>query len=209
MEKVNSRKSYITAVGIAWCILLASMLSGCGNAQKKVEEPAEPFIITLDGDEIAVGCTMQDLADAGYEFSDMSGKELVMDETGHTELVYAAVYDLSGEAEANTVYISIDLLKDMEKVAGITATNAQETSIPLAECIVDAISVYSTDDHSDMVTIEGISMEQLSVEALTEIYGEPASSTDNYIKWTRGDYALQLEYQDGELWNIRASYTGI
>ena len=208
MQTKNIGKGSIKTVCIVWCFLLTGLLAGCADKGKE-EEPADPFVITLDGDEITVGCTMQELANKGYEFSDQSGKELIMDESGHTEFVYAAVYDLSIEADANTVYVSIDLLKDMENIASISATNEQETKIPLAECIVNSVAVYNSDNHLDTVKVEGIPFEQLSVESLTEIFGEPTSSTDKSTKWTRGDYNIQLEYNDDGLWYVRTSYTGI
>lgn len=210
MQTKNTGKGGIRTVCIAWCVLLAGMLSGCGGkTEEKIEEPAEPFIITLDGNEVAVGCTMQDLANKGYEFSDQSGKQFVTSESGSMEYVYVAVADLSAEAEANTVYVTIDMLKDMERVASISATNSQENDIPFAECIVDSVAVYSSDEHIDTVAVEGIPFEQLTAEALTEIYGEPKVSTDKSQKWTRGDYYFELGYQDGELWYIRSSYTGV
>lgn len=94
MRKVNVKKC--TAC-IALCVLLGSMLAGCTIGG------GEPYVMTVDGTQITPGTTtVQELANAGYDLSDFTGKVLVTDEDGSQHWEYGYVYDLTADAEAMT-----------------------------------------------------------------------------------------------------------
>lgn len=155
----------------------------------------KPYVIVMDGLEITPGkTTVQDLADAGYELSDMSGKVMMneRDENGEIVYRYQNVYDLTAEAEARTLYASLVLVKDEEQAASISIINNDANAIPLTQCIVSDISIYGYYIDADKVTVEGIPFLQLTEEKLTELFGKEDRNYDNNIVWDKGNYYFYL-----------------
>ena len=188
----------------ALCILLGSMLAGCGAGNN------EPYAVTVDGMEIIPGTTtVQELADSGYELTDFSGRQMVRDEEGYANFVYAYVYDLTAGAEAMTVYSSVILLKDGEEIAGLSIVNDKQSEIPIAECKVVTVTVDNGDLGYEQASVGGLIFSDLSAETLTEALGKPNTDTDSKTEWRRGDYTLQIDYEDGQVKSIRSSYPGI
>lgn len=212
MKRQNICKIGKKAAYLATVLLLVGMLAGCGadDNGSDVDDSGEPYVVTLDGVEINPGqMTVQALADLGYEFSDSSGRELVIDENGGSTMVYANVYDLTYEAEAMTLYSLVDLLKDGEKVAGLSIVNDTESEIPLSDCMIVTVNVYTNDTDYEKVSIEGVAFSDLSADSLKGALGEPQTDTESKTEWKRGDYSLQVEYENGKVSNIRSNYTGM
>lgn len=212
MKRQNICKIGKKAAYLATVLLLVGMLAGCGadDNGSDVDDSGEPYVVTLDGVEVKPGqMTVQALADLGYEFSDSSGRELVIDENGGSTMVYANVYDLTYEAEAMTIYSLVDLLKDGEKVAGLSIVNDTESEIPLSDCTIVTVNVYTNDTDYEKVSIEGVAFSDLSADSLKGALGEPQTDTENKTEWKRGDYSLQVEYENGKVSNIRSDYTGM
>lgn len=212
MKRQNICKIGKKAAYLATVLLLVGMLAGCGadDNGSDVEDSGEPYVVTLDGVKIKPGqMTVQELADLGYEFSDSSGRELVIDENGGSTMVYANVYDLTYEAEAMTLYSLVDLLKDGEKVAGLSIVNDTESEIPLSDCTIVTVNVYTNDTDYEKVSIEGVAFSDLSADSLKGALGEPQTDTESKTEWKRGDYSLQVEYENGKVSNIRSNYTGM
>lgn len=212
MKKKNFGKIGKKAACIALCILLGSMMVGCGtdDSSSDVDDSGEPYAVKLDGVEIKPGqMKVQALADLGFEFSDLSGRELVIDENGNSTMVYANVYDLAYEAEAMTLYSSVDLLKDGERVASLSIVNDTESEVPLSDCTIVTVNVYTNDLDYEKVTIEGVAFSDLSADSLKDALGEPKTNTESKTEWKRGDYGLQVEYENGKVSAIRSNYTGM
>lgn len=212
MKRQNICKIGKKAAYLATVLLLVGMLAGCGadDNGSVVEDSGGPYVVTLDGVKIKPGqMTVQALADLGYEFSDSSGRELVIDENGGSTMVYANVYDLTYEAEAMTLYSLVDLLKDGEKVAGLSIVNDTESEIPLSDCTIVTVNVYTNDTDYEKVSIEGVAFSDLSADSLKGALGEPQTDTESKTEWKRGDYSLQVEYENGKVSNIRSNYTGM
>lgn len=205
--KIRKKAAYLAAA-----LLLVSIFSGCGSDESSsdVDDKGEPYAVKLDDVEIKPGqMTVQELADLGFEFSDSSGRELVMDENGNSSMVYAYVYDLTYEAEAMTIYSTVVLLKDGERVASLSVVNDTESEIPLSDCKIVTVNVYTNDLDYEKVSIEGVAFSDLSADSLKDKLGEPQTDTDSKTEWRRGDYTLQLNYEDGQVESIRSSYPGI
>ena len=171
----------------------------------------KPYVIVMDGLEITPGTTtVQDLADAGYALTDMSGKVMLNERGENGEIVYRYrnVYDLTAEAEARTLYSMLILVKEEEQAAGISIINNGTSAIPLSQCIVSDIYIYSNYIDADKVTVEGTPLPQLTEEKLTELFGKQDRNYDNTIGWNKGKYYFDLGVEeDGTVKYISTSKT--
>ena len=159
----------------------------------------KPYVIVMDGLEITPGkTTVQDLANAGYELTDMTGKVMMneRDENGEIVYRYRNVYDLTAEADARSMYSMLILVKDEEQAAGISIVNNKASAVPLSQCIVSNITIYNDCIDADKVTVEGTSFSQLTEEMLTELYGKPDRNYDNSLTWDKGNYYFSLHIQE-------------
>ncbi len=157
------------------------------------------YVVTLGNVEVIPGqTTVQELADAGYDFSDLSGANSKWDDDGSLHMLYPNVYDLTSEAEANTLYISIVLVKDQEQVASLSLVNMKSKGVPISECVISDISVAKSDYESDKATLMGLSFDQISEEALTEEAGKPKSTPDysDDVTWGKGKYGMGLVFDE-------------
>lgn len=188
-------------------VVLAAMimcLSGCGGS-------SEPYVITLGGLQIQPGVTtMQEAEDAGYGFNDIMGGTIVMGEGGSgASTVYTQVLDLNAEAEANTVYTGLVMIKDEKRAAVITIVNDSAKNAPLKECIISAVTVSIDDYEAEKAVVEGVAFDNISEETLAEVLGK-ANKTPSYgyeYSWKRGKYSLDIKYQeDGSLESVRSDY---
>ena len=161
----------------------------------------KPYVIVMDGLEITPGkTTVQDLANAGYELTDMTGKVMLNERGEDGEIIYRYrnVYDLTSEADARSMYSSLILVKDEEQAALISIVNNETSAVPLTQCIVSDITIYNHYIDSDKVTVEGTSLPQLTEGMLTELYGKPDRNYDNSLTWDKGKYYLSLKIaEDG------------
>lgn len=171
----------------------------------------KPYVIVMDGVEITPGkTTVQDLADAGYELTDMSGKVMLNERDENREIVYRYrnVYDLTSEADARTLYSSLILVKEEEQAASISIINNGANAVPLSQCIVSDIYVYSYCIDADQVTVEGTPLPQLTEEMLTELFGKQDRNYNNTIVWNKGKYYFDLGLEeDGTVKYISTSKT--
>lgn len=171
----------------------------------------KPYVIVMDGLEITPGTTtVQDLADAGYELTDMTGKVMLNERGENGEIVYRYrnVYDLTSEAEARTLYSMLILVKDEEQAAGVSIINNGTSAIPLSQCIISDIYIYSDYIDADKVTVEGTPLPQLTEEMLTELFGKQDRNYDNTIGWNKGKYYFDLGVEeDGTVKYISTSKT--
>ena len=155
----------------------------------------KPYVIVMDGLEVTPGkTTVQDLADAGYDLTDMSVRIMASDkdENGNTVFYYRDVYDLESEADARTLYDSLILVKEEKQAASISIINDGPSAIPLSQCIVSDITIH--DDYIDAgkVTVEGVPFLQLTEEKLIELFGKEERNYDNTIVWEKGNYNFYL-----------------
>ena len=159
----------------------------------------KPYVIVMDGLEIIPGkTTVQDLANAGYELTDMTGRVMMneRDENGEIVYRYRNVYDLTSEADARSMYSMLILVKDEEQAAGITIINNSTSAVPLSQCIVSNLYIYNDYIDADKVTVEGTSFPQLTEEMLTELYGKPDRNYDDSVTWDKGNYYLSLKIEE-------------
>lgn len=161
----------------------------------------KPYVIVMDGLEIIPGkTTVQDLANAGYELTDMTGKVMLNERGEDGEIIYRYrnVYDLTSEADARSMYSSLILVKEEEQAALISIINSETSAVPLTQCIISNITIYNDYIDSDKVTVEGTSLPQLTEGMLTELYGKPDRNYDNSLTWDKGNYYLSLKIaEDG------------
>ena len=160
----------------------------------------KPYVIFMDGLEITPGkMTVQDLADAGYELSDMSERIMASDkdENGNTVFFYRDVYDLESDAEARTLYASLVLVKGEHQAADVSIINNSGKSIPLSQCIVSEITIRSNYVDADKVTVDGTPFSQLTEEKITEMFGkQERKSSDTTTVWERGKYYFYFEVEE-------------
>lgn len=190
------RKAMMLMIGMTMMCL-----TGCGSS--------EPYPVTLTSAEVIPGeTTAQDLADAGYDFAYILGGKTVVTEEG-SATVFNMVYDLSSEIEGNTINIGNVLVKEGQKVAGVTIVNRNSQAKPLSECIISDITVDVDCAETENVMIEGVAFKELSVEKLTEILGKPdiAYDTGDYYKWERGKYSIDISLnEDGSLDEVGSNH---
>lgn len=174
-----------------------------------------PHVVTVAGFSIEPGkTTVQELADAGFGISDFSSLKTVITDgapvTGYTE-----VFDLTSETEAKSYYNMLKLVREGKSYGALTVVNETSSAMPLADCKVREISVYSSDEEADTATIDGIAMGQLSVEALTAVAGEPERTSDETNAegkktstfWEKGNYSMKLTVkEDGSAYVFTSSY---
>lgn len=204
MKKRSFGKIESKAVCIAGCLLLIGMLTGCTIGG------GEPYVMTVDGMQITPGTTtVQELADAGYDLSDFTGKVLVTDEDGSQHWVYGYVYDLTADAEAMTVYPAIILVKDGEQIGTLSIVNDKQSEIPIAECKIEGVIVHDDDLGHETASVEGVAFADMSAETLKEALGKPDTDTDSKTEWERGDYSFTIEYEGGQVVRIDSSYPGV
>ncbi len=200
----KGKKWELRLVVMAVLTALMMCLSACGAS-------GGPYVVTIGGMEVKPGVTtLQEMEDAGYGFAKGIGM-FARDENGlpTDEFIYPTVFDLSSMAEAKTIYIAIALVKDEKKVADVTIVNNSTKSIPLSECIIESVKIYLDDYEADKVLIEGIEIEKVSEEAVTEVVGK-AAKTPSYgddCTWKRGAYSLGFQYnEDGTLKSVSSDH---
>ncbi|MBD5546344.1 MAG: hypothetical protein HDQ97_02930 [Lachnospiraceae bacterium] len=200
----KGKKQKLRLVVIAALTALMMCFSACSAS-------GGPYTVTIGGVDVKPGVTtLQELEDAGYGFANGIGM-FDRDENGilTDEFIYPTVYDLSSMAEANTIYIAIALVKDKKKVADVTVVNESAKSIPLSECIIESVEIDRDDYEADKVLIEGIEIEKVSEEAVTEVVGK-AAKTPSYgddCTWKRGAYSLGFKYnEDGTLKSVSSGH---
>ena len=159
----------------------------------------DPYVIVMDGLAVTPGkTTVQDLADAGYDLSDMSVRIMATDkdENGNTVFLYRDVYDLSAEADARTLYDSLVLVKGELQAASVSIINNGPSAIPLSQCIVSNITIHNDYTGADNVTVEGTPFTQLTVDKITEVFGKQERKfNETTTIWERGNYYFSLQIE--------------
>ena len=191
-----------------WLELLAALVfflvcAGLYRVMPNFEIGAgKPYAIVMDGLEIIPGkTTVQELADAGYAFSDSSARIMASekDENGNTVFLYRDVYDLSSQAESRTLYSSLVLVKGEVQAADISIINNGASAIPLSQCLVSEVTIRNSFVDADKVTVEGTAFPQLTEEKITEAFGKKERMFNATTSiWERGQYYFSLDIaEDG------------
>lgn len=157
-----------------------------------------PHLVTLGGVTVEPGkTTVKELTDAGYEISDQSLSEWT-EIDGTSAYVYHEVYDLASEVEGSSFYM-LKLVKEGREHAGITIVNHKSSAAKLTECLVYSVEIHASSKGADTDTVDGIKINQLSLEGLQDLLGEPSdeSSTGVY-EWKKGKYSLRLKSGEKE-----------
>ena len=155
----------------------------------------KPYVVTIGSVEVKPGkTTVKDLADAGYDLTDTSVG--ILSDQAAGGYLYEDVYDLSSEAEPNTCYAMLVLVKDGEQTAELSVINDTAKPLPLAECIINEITVRKDYADAELTAAEGYAFADLASETAREAIGKAGRTTSDYTSlWERGDYSLYVETQ--------------
>lgn len=192
-------------------VIIAQVVGKIGiSTFSKIFDFGDPYTVVIDDIEIKPGkITLQELANAGYEFAyPLGGGVLTAD--GELNITYS-VYDLTKEAEGNTTYPSASsMLKDGKKIGTVSIVNRDTSPAPLSECYICDITINGDDLVTENIVIEGIEVKKLTIEKITETLGKSpkVSETQNCYTWSRGDYRLRIYLDDdGSLKSISSMHT--
>lgn len=164
-----------------------------------------PHLVTLGGVTVEPGkTTVKELTDAGYEISDQSLSEWT-EIDGTSTYVYHEVYDLASEVEGSSYYM-VKLVKEGREHAGITIVNHKSSAAKLTECLVYSIEVRTSSKGADMDTVNGIQVNQLSLEGMQGLLGVPSDESDTGIyEWKKGKYSLSLKSgEKGQVLSVKS-----
>lgn len=174
-----------------------------------------PHVVTVGGFAVEPGkTTVRELEAAGFYLSDYT---MMSTEIYDTEVIsgYLEAYDLSSSVEKQSYYDMLTLVKDGQRYAGLSVVNESVKSAALADCKIRSIIIYATDEESEIASIDGVSMAQLTQAALTAAAGEPASISDStasdekltVAKWEKGNYFMELSMkEDGTVYSFTSKY---
>lgn len=173
-----------------------------------------PYSISIDGYSVLPKeTTVQDLAGQGYMLSDFKQKTF---STAQMQYNYSGFYDLDTMAEATTIYTGIDLVHDNENVASLYIMNPSRQEKKLSECEVNTIALWPSQLERGGYAVEGIAVEELTVEALTEQLGKFKNQSESkdddgnpitVTTWKKGDYSLELRTrEDGSIERVTSKY---
>lgn len=214
-EPANKMKDILKVVIVIGVCLLC--LGALFIFSKSSIATGKPYAIEVDGILIKPGDTVQELADSGFELSDYTARQYSA-ESGTS--IYSQVYDLSAEVDANSYYTQIKLVKDGMAYADIEVLNESATSKPLAECKVSAvvISMDNSYENTTKVVLNGVSLEDITVDKMTEISGKPYETSEyksysdespsgtEYI-WKKHAYSMNIIIDnEGALYKISTNY---
>ena len=155
----------------------------------------EPYPIHVENITVIPGeTTVEDILQAGYDLSDSEHGEWMYDVGG---FYYSEVIDSTAEADPHSYY-NLVLVKEGIDYARITIYNSEEwKSKPLPECRVSKIEVAAFYEESDQATVLGISLSEVTQEAISEQLGaEPEISDSGRCVWKKGKYSLTLNPDD-------------
>lgn len=164
-----------------------------------------PHLVTLGGVTVEPGkTTVKELTDAGYEISDQSLSEWT-EIDGTSTYVYHEVYDLASEVEGSSYYM-VKLVKEGREHAGITIVNHKSSAAKLTECLVYSIEVRTSSKGADMDTVNGIQVNQLSLEGMQDLLGAPSDESDTgSYEWKKGKYSLSLKSgEKGQVLSVKS-----
>ena len=197
----KTMKQYLRKINALILGIAALSFTACGVK--------EPFLISLSDADIKPGITtVQELADAGYDFAYAFGNIGPYTEEGRSN-AFNNVYDLTSEIEGSTINIGNVLVKDGQKAASVTIVNRSHSAKPLSECIISDVTVSVDCIETENVVLAEIPFKDCSVEKFTELFGKPhtAYETGDYFQWKRGDYSVDIRFnEDGSLKEIGTSH---
>lgn len=185
-----------------------------------------PYTAAVGGCAVEPGkTTMQDFYDAGFILSDLVKHKDSLERNDSDSTVIYLPYDVKAPAEPSTYYHGIGmsqdekgtvryygflLVRDGQVYADISAINEYSAAGTLGDLVVCGISVYDTYQAADTAQLEGISMGNLSAEALAAAAGEPAGRMDGtagYVWWEDGIYSAELSLkEDGTVRSFSTCY---
>lgn len=155
--------------------------------------------LSVQGIEIVPGDTkVQEILEGGFQLAEQQVQNII---------------DPEVEAEANSYYTLIQIVKDNKSYGTLTIANDSSLAQALPKCTVLNISVYDSDESAEEVTADGVAMGELTYEDLVSKYGEPATSEENiYIggtnmEWENKGYYFRANVgEDGKIHHIESSY---
>ena len=156
----------------------------------------EPYPIHVENITVIPGeTTVQEILQAGYDLSDSEHGEWMNDVGG---FYYSEIIDPTAEADPNSYY-NLVLVKEGIDYALIKIYNSEEwKSKSLPECRVSKIEVAAFYEEADQVTVLGISLSEVTKEAISEQLGsEPEILDSGRCVWKKGKYSLTLDPDDG------------
>ncbi|NBJ82530.1 hypothetical protein D5274_11875 [bacterium 1XD42-94] len=206
--KGSLKKNLISAIVLVVCF------AGAYAMKTMPMFTGTPYSISIDGYSVLPGETkVQDLAGQGYMLSDFKQKTF---STTDMQYNYTGFYNLDTMAEATTIYTGIDLVRDNENVASLYIMNASRQEKKLSECEVNTIALWPSQLERGGYAVEGIPMEELTVEALTEKCGTFKNQSESQdddgnpvtvTTWKKGKYSLELRTkEDGTLDRVTSKY---
>lgn len=154
-----------------------------------------PLVITIGEHEIKPGDTrLSELLADGYL---LSSRTEVPFSGANGSGDYKPFYSPKLEIDNNTHLMGIVLVKDGEAFAYVNV-NSGGHKRKLEDCFIDTIILYESLIMSESCAIDGIPVEEASVERISEKRGEyeerfHLDSKVQTIKWTKGGYELSIE----------------
>lgn len=155
--------------------------------------------VSVQGVEIIPGETkVQTLLESGFSLAEQQATNEI---------------DPEAEAEANSYYSMIFLVKDKEEYGLITIANDANRAQPIPECIVLKIAVYDFHEGIEEVTVDGVAMSSLTYEDLIDTYGEPAKSEESTysegteLEWEKNEYFFSVTVgADKKIHYVQSAY---
>lgn len=200
-EKANTpegkkAKKVRTCLGIVAAVIFFSVVYVINH---NPNAPKDMVAVNVQGVEIVPGETkVQEILESGLQIADQQVFNII---------------DPEVEAEANSYYTLIQLVKDKKKYGTITIANDSNTPQVVSKCTVLNIAVYDTDEGAEEVTVDGAAMNALTYDGLVSKYGEPAESEPGEyiggteVKWENKGYYFSVNVgDDGKLQHVQSSY---
>lgn len=185
----RARKSFFIIIAIMLCLLAAVgfSLDAILNDQ---------LTITIGESVIEPGDTqLSELLSDGYQISGTDDGEYSSEKQRD---VYNVFYDPETRIEGNTLLRGTVLVKGDEPYAYVNLITGGKTK-KLKNCLVEDIILYQPLLDTERCTIDGIPLEEVTVERITENRGEfkeqfgPDSEEMLTTIWTKGGYELWIK----------------
>lgn len=200
-EKANTpegkkAKKVRTGLGIVAAVIFFSVVYVINH---NPNAPKDMVAVNVQGVEIVPGETkVQEILESGFEIADQQVFNVI---------------DPEAEAEANSYYTLVQLVKDEKRYGTITIANDSNTPQAVSKCTVLKITVYDTDEGAGEVMVDGAAMSELTYDELVSQYGEPiGSEAGEYIggtevEWENKGYYFRINVGDeGKLQYVQSAY---
>ena len=174
-----------------------------------------PHVVVVDGVEIIPGeTTGAQLYEAGFQIADRSMYSVDLTAQGAVS-GYKSFLPLDTEAEKETYYYGLSLIKEGKSYATLQMINEASSTKTLGEMKVREIIVYGSSENAENASLEGIPVSALTKAALTEKAGEPEreetipedEEEHTQIRWAKGNYKMELVLnEDGTCYSFGSFY---